>query len=60
MGISGTIWGLGIFLYNLLSGQYPIASEEDFDYAYLVLSPDVSQGELKQKHHKYNKAVKLA
>lgn len=50
MGVPATIWGLGIVLYNLLSGEYPFKSDEDFDSGHLNLCPDMSPGESRQRH----------
>lgn len=58
MGIPGTICGLGILLYNLLSADYPFTSMEDLEFRQLNLSPDASQSESKQKHHMDNNAIK--
>ncbi|KAK3539996.1 hypothetical protein QTP70_019628, partial [Hemibagrus guttatus] len=43
MGISATIWGLGILLFNLVCGDYPFDSEADIEDGHLEFSPYVSQ-----------------
>ncbi|XP_046698316.1 serine/threonine-protein kinase pim-3-like [Silurus meridionalis] len=42
MGIPATIWNLGIVLYNLLTGDFPIKIDNDLYFGLLNLQPDVS------------------
>ncbi|XP_046698226.1 shaggy-related protein kinase gamma-like isoform X2 [Silurus meridionalis] len=42
MGIPATIWNLGIILYNLLTGDFPIKIDNDLYFGLLNLQPDVS------------------
>ncbi|KAK3547675.1 hypothetical protein QTP86_026926, partial [Hemibagrus guttatus] len=44
MGVPATIWGLGILLFHLLSGQILLVNlENDFYHGYMNALPDVSQ-----------------
>ncbi|KAK3523377.1 hypothetical protein QTP86_029880, partial [Hemibagrus guttatus] len=43
MGVPATIWGLGIFLFQLLYGQFPFNSDFEYDIGDLELSPDLSR-----------------
>ncbi|XP_058240329.1 PAS domain-containing serine/threonine-protein kinase-like [Hemibagrus wyckioides] len=43
MGVPATIWGLGIFLFQLLNGEFPFNTDFDYAMGYLELSPDLSQ-----------------
>ncbi|KAM9450094.1 uncharacterized protein Hap1MRO34_022574 isoform 2-T4 [Clarias gariepinus] len=43
MGIPATIWSLGIVLYILVYGNYPIKSMDDFFSGHVELRPDISR-----------------
>ncbi|XP_058260572.1 serine/threonine-protein kinase pim-3-like isoform X2 [Hemibagrus wyckioides] len=43
MGVPATIWGLGILLFHVLSGDLPFASPDDLNDGYLNALPDLSQ-----------------
>lgn len=45
MGIPATVWGLGVLLYYLVTGEYPFETKKDLDHGCLELGPDISRGE---------------
>ncbi|KAM9470649.1 uncharacterized protein Hap1MRO34_012592 [Clarias gariepinus] len=43
MGIPATVWGLGVLLYYLVTGEYPFETKKDLDHGCLELGPDISR-----------------